>query len=316
MCKLGQLSFLLLLIGVLSCTQNTDGDLDNPTRGSVKIAVDPSFQPLVNDLVLSYEGIYPNTHFDVRYIPEQESILAFLQDSVRLVFVTRELSSSEEEIIRKQQGIYKKQEIATDGIALIISQNNRDSLITLAELKSIFNKSVKNWEQLPGRNTKGPITLVFDNANSSNLKFIMDKLGVEDLNGLAIFTSGSNEKVFEFIKQNPTAIGFVGVNWISDENEGHTHDLSQGIRVMGLSENLSNDTSGIYYQPFFRQLVDKKYPLSRSLYILSREGYSGLGGGLQTYIARDVGGLIIEKKGLVPTIPYPRSIELRTDNVK
>ncbi len=305
-----------LIIGFVSCSGNTESQLDNPTRGSVKLAVDASFQPLINDLVHSYEGIYPNTHFDVRYIPEQEAILAFLRDSVRLAFVTRELTSAEEQIIHKQEGIYKKQEIATDGIALIISEQNKDSLITLTELKSIFDKSVKNWEQLPGRSTTGPITLVFDNANSSNLQFVMNKLGVEDLTGLAIFTSGSNEKVFDFIRENPTAIGFVGVNWISDDNDKISHALSKGIHVMGVSDKESGSTVADYYQPFFRQLVDRIYPLSRSLYILSREGYSGLGGGLQTYIARDVGGLIIEKKGLVPAIPYPRSVELRPDNLK
>src|SRR5690606_34386181 len=121
--------------------------------------------------------------------------------------------------------------------------------------------------------------------------------------GLSIYTSGTNEKVFEFIKQNPSAIGFVGVNWISDDNDAITHELSNGVNVMGVSNQEHNSDNKVYFQPFFRQLVDKDYPLSRSLYILSREGYSGLGGGLQTYIARDVGGLIIEKKGLVPTIP-------------
>lgn len=307
---------VLFLFGLLSCGTNSENQLDNPTRGSVKLAVDESFQPLVSELVMSYEGIYPNTHFNVRYIPEQEAILAFLQDSVRQAFVTRELTASEEEIIKKQQGIYKKQEIATDGIALIISEQNKDSLITLTELQSVFNKSVKNWEELPGRKSSGPIILVFDNANSSNLHFLLNKFGVEDLTGLSIFTSGSNEKVFEFIKQNPNAIGFVGVNWISDDNSSLAHELSRGIKVMGVGNQEENIGNTVYFQPFFRQLVDKKYPLSRSVYILSREGYSGLGGGLQTYIARDVGGLIIEKKGLVPTIPYPRSIELRPDNLK
>lgn len=310
------LSILFVLFGFFSCGSGSDNQLDNPTRGSVKIAVDESFMPLVKDLVLSYEGIYPNTHFDVSYIPEQEAILAFLQDSVRLAFVTRELTQPEEDIIRKQQGIYKKQEIATDGIALITSIQNKDTLITLPELQSIFNKSVKNWEELPGRSTKGPIVLVFDNANSSNLQFLLKKFGVEDLTGLSIYTSGTNEKVFEFIKQNPSAIGFVGVNWISDDNDAITHELSNGVNVMGVSNQEHNSDNKVYFQPFFRQLVDKDYPLSRSLYILSREGYSGLGGGLQTYIARDVGGLIIEKKGLVPTIPYPRSVELRPDNLK
>jgi phosphate transport system substrate-binding protein len=34
---------------------------------------------------------------------------------------------------------------------------------------------------------------------------------------------------------------------------------------------------------------------------------------LMTYIARDVGGLIIQKMGLLPTVVYPRELEIKTE---
>lgn len=305
-----------LLVGGFACKQQNQATIDTPSRGTLRVAADASFQPLVYELTAAYTGLNPEANFDIRYIPEQEAILTFLQDSVGVVFVTRPLSEKEQTVIDQQKGIYKEQHIATDGIALIVSRQNSDSLFTMNELKSIFEKKVKNWEQLPNKTTKGPITLVFDDANSSNINFVLNKLGVDDLTNLSIYTSGSNEKVVEFIRENPTAIGFIGMSWISDEHVKKTHELSSGIRVIGISSSEKPTSVDEYYQPFLRHLVDEKYPLSRPLYILSREGQSGLGSGLQTYIARDIGSLIIEKKGLVPTIPYPRTVELRADNLK
>ena len=76
-----------------------------------------------------------------------------------------------------------------------------DSLITLDELASVFKGKIKNWSQLKhGKQTK-EIVLVFDNANSSNLNFIMKKFGLKDVKGLNIFSAGSNKKVIDYSKK-------------------------------------------------------------------------------------------------------------------
>lgn len=286
--------------------------LDNPRRGTINVASDESFRPLVASLTHAYEGIYPDAHFNVTYQPEQEAILSLLRDSSRLAFTSRELNEKEREIIRQQEGSLKEQKIAIDGIALITGKANQDSLITIRELEGIFTGKIKDWSQLEGSNQTGPITLVFDYANSSNLNFMLKRFSVKDVKALRLYTSNSNEKVIDFVKENRSAIGFIGVNWISDGNAALTDELSSGLRVLGVSDKQNPTSIQDYGQPFQRDLKQGRYPLARFVYIISREGYSGLGGGLMTYIARDVGSLVIEKMGLVPTIPYPRDVEVQT----
>ena len=290
----------------------TSSNLDNPRRGTINVASDESFRPLVASLTHAYEGIYPDAHFNVTYQPEQEAILSLLRDSSRLAFTSRELNEKEREIIRQQEGSLKEQKIAIDGIALITGQANQDSLITIRELEGIFTGKIKDWSQLEGSNQTGPITLVFDYANSSNLNFMLKRFSVKDVKALRLYTSNSNEKVIDFVKENRSAIGFIGVNWISDGNAALTDELSSGLRVLGVSDKQNPTSIQDYGQPFQRDLKQGRYPLARFVYIISREGYSGLGGGLMTYIARDVGSLVIEKMGLVPTIPYPRDVEVQT----
>ena len=88
---------------------------------------------------------------------------------------------------------------------------------------------------MEGSNQTGPITLVFDYANSSNLNFMLKRFSVKDVKALRLYTSNSNEKVIDFVKENRSAIGFIGVNWISDGNAALTDELSSGLRVLGLS---------------------------------------------------------------------------------
>ena len=144
-----------LLIGLMACG-NGKPPLDNPSQGTITIAADESFQPLVTQLNSAYAGIYPNTHFNVVFKPEQEAINMMLQDSARLVFATRKLKPNEQAVLNQQKIKGATEKIATDGVALIINKANTDSLITMNELRSIFHGQTKNWGQLKGGNQTGP----------------------------------------------------------------------------------------------------------------------------------------------------------------
>jgi phosphate transport system substrate-binding protein len=275
---------------------------DNPTHGTIAVTADESLQPMVESIYKAYEGVYPNAKFNVTFKPEQEALNTMLRDSARLVFSTRELNDNEKSVFTKNKIKYKSEFIATDGIALIVGRENPDSLITMSELMAIFQGRITRWEQLRNGSQTGSIVLVFDNNNSSNLNFAL-KL-------IKIFTVNSNKQVIEYVRKNPTALGFIGVNWISDGDSPLAAELSKNLRVMGVSEKINPASIDDFFQPFQKNLGLKLYPLRRNVYVISREAYSGLGSGLINYIIRDVGGLLIEKGGLWPAKPYVREVYL------
>lgn len=300
------LGLCLILAG---CTSKAP--LDNPSRGDIVVAADESFRPLVTQLTAAYSGIYPNAHFRVVYRPEQEAINLLLNDSARIAFVTRKLTANEQRVFdnRKIRGAAEK--IGTDGVALIVSRANTDSLFTMNQLQDVFSGRIKQWSQLPGGNQRGPITLVFDNNNSSNLAFVLQKFGVRDPWSLSIFTTRSNQEVINYVRKNPGALGFIGVNWISDGDEPLSVALARDLRVAGVSDKPNPTSRADYFQPFQQALGMQQYPLRRPVYVLSRETHPGLGGGLINYVARDAGSLIIYKLGLWPAIPYNREVNLK-----
>lgn len=299
---------VILGIGLVACSGKTG--LDSPSQGTITIAADESFKPLVQQLTEAYSAIYPRAHFNVVYRPEQEAITMMLRDQARMVVTARPLIADEQAILSQRKIPGKTQRIAIDGVALIINKANTDSLITLSQLQGLFNGSLKQWSQLKGGSQTGPVTLVFDSNNSSNLSYALRKFKISTTNGVRIFTTKSNEQVIDYVRQNPSALGFIGVNWISDGDSPLTARLSKDLRVMGVSEKASPASIADYYQPFQKNLAAKTYPLRRDVYIISREGHPGLGGGLINYIVRDAGGLIIEKLGLWASKPYNREVYL------
>jgi phosphate transport system substrate-binding protein len=307
------LGFITLLIGFIAGLMGCDTgkpQLDNPSRGTITVAADESFLPLVTQLTSAYAGIYPNVRFNVVFKPEQEAINMMLRDSARLVFATRKLTTNERRALDNLKIKGATVKIATDGVALIVNKANTDSLITMNELRAIFSGQTKQWSQLTGSNQQSPITLVFDNNNSSNLDYMLDTLHVKDVKNLRIFTTKSNREVIDFVRKNPSALGFIGVNWISDSDEPLSVDLARDLRVVGVSNKERPTGRSDYFQPFQEDLGMMRYPLRRPVYIISRESHPGLGGGLINYITRDAGSLIVRKLGLWPATQYNREVNL------
>ncbi len=302
-------SFFALGVALSGCKE--DKKLDSPSQGQITVAADESYQPLTEEITRTYQLLYPRTKFELVFKPEREAIRLMLDDKARICIVSRKLTANEQRGLDQHRIIGSATRIATDGVALLINKANTDSMMTMNELQGLFTKQITRWSQLTGGNQSSPVTLVFDNPNSSNLDYMLNRFGVKKLDGLRISTAGSNRGVIAYVRQHPDAIGFIGVNWISDGDGPVSAELSKDIRVVGLSEKENPGSRADYFQPFQQALGLKDYPLRRDVYILSREAHPGLGSGLTNYLIRDAGSLLIEKLGLWPQVPYNREVRFR-----
>lgn len=302
---------VLITLGLFGSGCKEEKKLDSPSQGEITVAADESYQPLTEEITKTYQLLYPRTKFTLVFKPEREAIRLMLENKARICIVSRKLTANEQRGLNQRKVVGSATRIATDGVALIINTANTDSLMTVKELQGLFTKQITRWSQLTGGNRLGLVTLVVDNPNSSNLDYILTKFGLKSIDGLRITTANSNRGVIEYIRKNPDAIGFIGVNWISDGDGPVSAALSKDIRVVGLSEKENPRSRADYFQPFQQALGLKDYPLRRDVYILSGEAHPGLGGGLTNYLIRDAGSLLIEKLGLWPQVPYNREVRFR-----
>jgi len=292
-----------LLLTLVSCGKSEDNKQfdDTPIKGTISMAVDDSFKMLIEAEKTAFENQNHFAKISLYNKPENEAVADLLNDKVRGIIVTRDLTEKEKEVFTREKISYRSYRFAADGIALISHKSNADTLWTLDDLKqSLIGNSSKNIE------------LVVDKNNSSNLKFIVDKLSIDAKTTLKVREVGNNKKVIEYVQGHSNAVGIIGSNWISDGDNPTSLNFIRSVNVISLAERpgLSKNE---YFQPFGYNLALKKYPLRREAKIIIKEAHLGLGTGFVNYVCGDMGQLIVLKAGL---IPLTRPVTIRTFQIQ
>ncbi|MFN8352998.1 MAG: substrate-binding domain-containing protein [Spirosomataceae bacterium] len=274
--------------------------------GKINVSADESLQPLMQAEEAAFEGLIKNVEVNLFYRPEDVSIGLMINDSTRIAVVTRELNPKEQEVVRQNKQQVYTHHLATDAVALISHPSNRDTLMTMNEVKAIFSGQTTNWSVLKGANLNEKIVLVFDNNNSSNLSFMCQKLGITDKTKVPFFTAKSNEGVIEYVKKTPGALGVIGINWISDTDDPAAEKFIAGINVLGLTDSNSPDSEEDYAYPIPFDLRLGRYPLKREIYLLTKDTRNSF----LNYACKDKGQLVVLKAGLLPATPPERQIHV------
>jgi len=293
-------AFIGLVAVVLSCRkENEPIEGESLTYGKATILVDNTIQPIVEDVLAVFHSVYNNAHIHQVNLPENELMRA-LRDTSQIAVMPRRFTAEEEAHFRNRKIEPKVTEFATDAIALITSRTATDTVLELEEL----------YRAMRGNTSSKVTKLVFDNANSSTVKFLMQQAGVKTLPSKNIYALKSNEEVIKFVRANKDAIGIVGVNWMLQPPNELVEDV-ENVRVLAL-DNVKNDKAGKkYYKPSQGNIARGLYPLTRKLYVLNYQGKKGLGMGFATYISAPEGQRIILKSGLVPIKIPPREVEVQ-----
>lgn len=301
---------LLLMAEVVAC--NREGKIeDTPTSGTIKISVDEAFAPIIDSHIYAFQKFYKYAKVNAAYKSEAETVKDLLQDSARLVVISRTLTDAEKQVFAQQKITPRITKIAIDGVALITHPDNPDTTFTMEELRNIFTGKIKTWRQLNPASKLTDITIVFDNAGSSTARYITDSVTNKQPLPANTFAAKTNKALIDYVAQNPNAMGVIGVNWISDFDDSTALGFLRKIKVAAISNNPDKEAVDSYVQPFQGYLVQKTYPLRRNVYIVSREARAGLGTGFASFVAGDKGQRIILKSGLVPANAPVRIISIK-----
>ncbi|PIP54741.1 MAG: phosphate ABC transporter substrate-binding protein, PhoT family [Bacteroidetes bacterium CG23_combo_of_CG06-09_8_20_14_all_32_9] len=306
-----QFSSIILILFLTSCNQNPGKVFDEtPTRGNIKIACDESFKLLFDTEVFTFESLYHYAKINVVYVPENDLFHLFFNNSVRAIVTTRKLTKTEEDGLMKNNIVPKTTVIAYDALAFIINPENPDSTILYSSIKKIFTGEYKTWKNLNQKSILGEIAMVFDNEKSSNIRYINEKFELNNSFPSTCFAVKSNEEVINYVEKNKNAIGIISVNYISDRHDSLTINFLSRIKVLAISSEIDDGSSGYYYRPYQAYIANVSYPFIRDVYIINRETFTGLASGFNQFVAGEVGQRIILKSGLVPSNMPIRLIHL------
>ena len=286
-------SFILLV----SCQQNKT-EVQSYTSGKEKILVDESFAPIVEDQAFVFESTYDNAKLNLLMKSENELINLFLEDSAQVAILSRLLTPGERKHFENKKIEIRINRFAVDGIALITHKSSKDSTATVEDIIKV----------LKGESSR-IVSLVFDNANSSTVRYFKELASVEKLPAKGVYALKSNTDVIKYVYDNPGAIGVVGVNWMVQPPVELEKEVD-ALKILGVKNLKGKPGSDGFYKPDQNDIALELYPLIRSLYIINCEGGAGLGTGFASFIAGERGQRIVLKSGLLPDSIPSREINI------
>ena len=283
----GIISGVLFILVCISCNW-VNTEKQNYTEGTTTIVVDESFAPIIEDQLYIFRDNYPKAHINVTYKPENELLNMFLNDSARVAIMSRLLNAEEKKVFENKKVTIRVNRFAIDGIALVIHQSATDSIATVDDINNVMKGNAGKLKRL-----------VFDNANSSTVRYLKELSGIKELPASGIYALKSNLEVIRFVYDNPGTIGVVGVNWMQEQNK-ETELYVSKLRIMGVKNVAGKPGSDKFYMPDQDNLALGLYPLTRDLYIINCQGGPGSGAGFASFLAREKGQRIVLKSGLLP----------------
>lgn len=186
--------------------------------------------------------------------------------------------------------------VAVDGIAVIVHPSNPIKTLTLTQLKSTYNGSYKNWENVGGKDA--PIITYGRQSNSGTYIYWQEhvlknqncRTDMQALNG--------NSDIGDAVARDPNAIGYVGIAYAT-ARKGE-------VKVLPIQDKADQP----FYEPTPENIVSGKYPISRYLFIYTNGIPTGGGKEYLKFIVGDDGQKVAEEVEYVALPPETRQDQL------
>lgn len=295
--SIGILLYLAIPLLLLSC-KGKPSDQQTYTSGKEQILVDESFAPIIEDQAYLFESTYSGAKIDLVMKSENELLNLFLSDSIQVAIVSRLLNAQETKHFEAKNIKVRINRFAIDGIALITHNSSKKANADVSDIIKILKGEKSSLE-----------SLVFDNANSSTVRYFKELASIKDLPREGIYALKSNSDVIKYVHDNPGSIGVVGVNWMV-QPPVDLEKIVLDLKILGVKNISGKPGADAYYKPTQNDIAIGMYPLTRSLYVINCEGGTGLGTGFASFIAGERGQRIVLKSGLLPDSIPSREINI------
>lgn len=310
---------LTLIIGLLSACSDSKPKHSKYTRtdtysaGEIFFAADESFSPIINEEVTVFQATYPKALLHPIYTDEFDAMERLMNDSICLVFASRDYTEKERKALKALGGSPMSTPIGYDGLSLIVNRANADTCISIKDVRRVLSGEVAKWKDINPNSKQGDIEVVFDNKNSSTVRWCVDSiLGGKPINSPNIYAVKTSADVVTYVEQHANSIGIVGSNWLNDKRDTTNVTFKKNIRVMSVSKN-DTATAMNSWKPYQYYLYTGDYPLIRTIYALCNDPIHGLPWGFTQFISSPRGQLIIFRSSL---LPYRGDLTVRDVNVR
>ncbi|HAO46968.1 MAG TPA: substrate-binding domain-containing protein [Ferruginibacter sp.] len=300
--KTYSLGFLLVCFCMGACRQGNKDPFYSLKNGTIRISVDESFKPVMEEQIQVFEKSFPGATITAAYKSEATCFKDLFTDTAtRMIIVTRGPTAEEERFFKDSLDYTPKwNTLAYDAITILVNKKSNDTLFTLQRLQ----------QQLLGKQNRNQ-QVVFDGLNAtSTVRFVLDSI----LKG-ARFDTGvvkavkSSQAVINYVAENENAIGFVGISWIGNPEDSAQVNMLNKVKIAYVSCDLCPDSP--YVKPTQASILSRRYPLVRGLYYIVKESSDDLGTGFSNFMRNERGQLIFKRAYLGTVMDFDiRNVKL------
>ena len=290
-----------ILVFLGSCNGPQPTENQTIVGGKLKVLVDETLLPIMEEQVAVFEHLYKRADVALSAGQENQIITKLVNNEVEVAVLTRQLDEEEMKFFEARQFRPRVHRFAQDALALVTNGRSADSVITVDDIIRIMQ-----GEEPVGHANR----LVFDNPNSSTVRYLKDLAGVDSLPDAGVYALKSNSEVLKYVYETPQTIGVLGLNWVV-RPDSTLQRYAEGIKVLGVRNQAGKPGSDGFHKPSQSNLAEGIYPLARSVYIINAEPRKGLGMGFAAFLTGLSGQRIILKSGLMPDSLPPRELIIR-----
>ena len=283
-----KLAPLLLAILMLAGCQENKTQEQTTTSGKFRIVADETIRgPLEAGLevfLIRYSDISAETSFH----NEADAVAQFLAGEADLLWIGRKLDPAEIEQITAQQTPYQPYLVASDAICMLCGPANEISCYS------------QNG-RLGFTGSTPPILIVPDNPSGIS-KFLKDSVRWSNDSMPDTYAAEGIDSALLTQQKYSQSICMMGQ---TDASEAIKSDTT--LRILPI---ICDDTA---CHPVQEDLSSKKYPLSRDIWLISREKGLGPAGGFVSFMTGETGQRILLKEGLLPVYLPSREVIVNQD---
>jgi phosphate transport system substrate-binding protein len=285
----------MVLISLFSGCQSSGAGSDGNQPPVQETYLENKGSDTIVNLALAWAERYQDLHSEIRISVtgggSGTGIAALINNTVDVANASRQIKTEEIENAQANGVDPLEFVIARDAIAVIVHPDNPITELTIQEISAIYSGEITNWNQLGGEDR--PVVRLSRETNSgTHVYFLENVLRMGEKDSELLFSTDtlllpSSEGIIKEVGQNPNAIGYDGLGYITEE-----------VKVLGVATDYHQE----YIFPSVETVNNGLYPIARELYMYTNGQPEGALQEYMIWIFSEEAQAIVADLGFVPII--------------
>lgn len=278
----------VLALGLVGCggsesSESADGEqpAGEELTGSINVEGSDTLVNVAQSWAEAFQTENPGVMISVKGGGSGTGIAALINGTVDFANASRAIKD-EETADAEAKGIDPvEHKVAVDGIGVVVNPANGVNGLSMDQLGKIYRGEITNWKDVGG-NDAAIVLLSRDSSSGTYEYFKEEVVAAEDENAEYAKEAkllASTQAIVDETKNNPNAIGYVGVGYITDD--------VKVLEIDGVKASVET-------------AMDGSYVLSRDLYMYSNGQPADVMKAYIDWIVSPAGQKIVEEQGFVP----------------